>query len=291
MQIGGVDSGTAVDDTNKLVIKHVPPDDGTNNNGTYIIDGVRGTAAYTVFYKSQGEPRPTHTVGSLDLRSGASIITGVNDTFTMDINGEEKSIVLEAGNYPPEELLQAINVLLDKEELGIVASYFEGRLKLSFKEPGMQTIDAIRGNAKDTLFFEVNSRAVHESEHFQVGANSGQALTADHSRISTELLRINTVMIHKAEAANKALTRLDNAISFVSSERGRMGALHNRLDDIIQNNDHYRENLTAAESRIRDADMAQEIMEHVKTSLLQQSAIAMLTHAQVNPQAVLQLLS
>jgi|BioPla2DNA2_1021312.scaffolds.fasta_scaffold17831_1 flagellin len=291
VQIGGVDSGTAVDDTNKLVIKHVPPDDGTNNNGTYIIDGVRGTAAYTVFYKSQGEPRPTHTVGSLDLRSGASIITGVNDTFTMDINGEEKSIVLEAGNYPPEELLQAINVLLDKEELGIVASYFEGRLKLSFKEPGMQTIDAIRGNAKDTLFFEVNSRAVHESEHFQVGANSGQALTADHSRISTELLRINTVMIHKAEAANKALTRLDNAISFVSSERGRMGALHNRLDDIIQNNDHYRENLTAAESRIRDADMAQEIMEHVKTSLLQQSAIAMLTHAQVNPQAVLQLLS
>lgn len=58
----------------------------------------------------------------------------------------------------------------------------------------------------------------------------------------------------------------------------------------IQNNDLYRENLTAAELRIRDADMAEEAMEHVKASMLQQTSTAMMSHAQLIPQAVLQLL-
>lgn len=291
VKIGGVESGTAFDDQNKLVIKHIPPDDGANNSGTYIIDGVRGSAAHSIFYRTDGDPVPTYTVGSLDLSNGARIQGGINDTLTMDIDGHPKSITLEPEDYPPEDLIEAINLKLNNPPLGLTASYFEGRLKLSFKEPGMHTIEAIRGNAKGTLFFEVDNRSSQREEHFQVGANAGQALVADHSRVSTELLRINTVTILKADSANKALGRLDGALSLVSSERSRLGALQNRLEIIIQNNENYSENLTVAESRIRDADMAQEVMEQVKSAILQQSATAMLAQANLAPQSVLQLLS
>ena len=90
-------------------------------------------------------------------------------------------------------------------------------------------------------------------------------------------------MIHTVEFAAKALARLDDALSNVSGERGRLGALHNRLEAAIQHSGIYQENLAAAESRIRDADMALEIMEHIKASILQQSASAMLVHANLAP--------
>lgn len=290
VKLGGVSSGTSEPDENRLVIEHRPVDDGRDNNGIYIIDGLRGSAAYTLFYRSEGDPRPTYAVGTRDLSQGVQIRAGENDTLVMDIDGEEKTITLEPGEYSPEALLTVLNEKLEETSVGLSASYSDGRLRLSFKEPGMHTIEAIRGNAKGTLFFRVDSRTSQREQHFQVGANSGEALVADHSRVSTELLRINTIMIHTTESAKKALGRLDAAVTLVSGERGRLGALQNRLAVVIRNNDMYRENLAAAESRIRDADMALELLEHVKASLLQQSATTMLAQANVAPQTVLQLL-
>lgn len=106
VQIGGVASGTAVDDLNKLVIKYESEDDGRDNRGNYIIDGVRGSAAYTVFYRARGEPSPTHTVGIVDLARGAVIETGVNDTFIMDINGKEKVLFWKKGNIQQKDFSQ-----------------------------------------------------------------------------------------------------------------------------------------------------------------------------------------
>ena len=290
VQIGGVETGTAESDKNKLVIKLDLPEDGENHNGNYIIDGVRGSAAYAVFYRSEGDPQPTHTVGVLDLSEGAEIISGVNDTLTMDINGEAQSITLAAGNYTAEELLDQINEQINTQPMGILASYFDNKLKLSFVEPGANTIDKIRGNAKGTLFFEISERQAQDPEHFNVGANSGQAIIAEHSRLSTEIMRINTITIHKRASAEKALGRLDTAIQTISSERGRLGALQNRLDSVIRNNDNYAENLQAAESRIKDADVAQEMMEQVRYQIIMESSTAMLAQANMAPQSVLQLL-
>lgn len=290
VQIGGVDSGTAIDDENKLVIKFDPKDDGENNNGRYIIDGVRGSAAYTVFYKAQGEPSPTHTIGVVDLSKGVSIKTGVNDTFIIDINGESKTIVLEEKEYTSEELLSYINEKLDDMSTNVVASYYEGRLKLSFNEVGANTIDGIRGNAKGTLFFKVDNRESDVPEYFQVGPNSGDALIFNKPRVSAELMRVNTITIHKSNFANKALERLDKAIGYVSRERGRIGATQNRLESIIRNNENYEENLTVAESRIRDLDMAKETMELTKQQILQQTIQAMMVQANSEPKTVLQLL-
>ena len=90
--------------------------------------------------------------------------------------------------------------------------------------------------------------------------------------------------------ADSAITTINNAIETVSAERSKLGATQNRLEHTINNLGTSSENLTAAESRIRDVDMAKEIMELSKNSILSQAAQAMLAQANQQPQAVLQLL-
>ncbi|WP_050616458.1 flagellin Hag [Bacillus testis] len=93
-----------------------------------------------------------------------------------------------------------------------------------------------------------------------------------------------------ADKASAAITVIDSAIKSVSSERSRLGAYQNRLEHTINNLSTSSENLTAAESRIRDVDMAKEMMEQTKNSILQQASQAMLAQANQQPQGVLQLL-
>ncbi|MCD4712426.1 MAG: flagellin [Clostridiales bacterium] len=90
--------------------------------------------------------------------------------------------------------------------------------------------------------------------------------------------------------ASAAITAFDNAIKTVSGERSKLGALQNRLEHTIKNLDTSSENLQASESRIRDVDMAKEMMEFTKNNILQQAAQAMLAQANQQPQGVLQLL-
>ncbi|WP_272507360.1 flagellin [Clostridium aestuarii] len=92
------------------------------------------------------------------------------------------------------------------------------------------------------------------------------------------------------ENASKAITTLDEAINTVSDERSKLGAYQNRLEHTINNLSTSSENLTSAESRIRDVDMAKEMMTFSKENILQQAAQAMLAQAKQQPQGVLQLL-
>jgi len=92
------------------------------------------------------------------------------------------------------------------------------------------------------------------------------------------------------QAANDALKTIDDAIKTVSGERSKLGAMQNRLEHTIANLGTSAENLQAAESRIRDLDMADEIMAFTKNNILQQAATAMLAQANMAPQSVLQLL-
>lgn len=91
-------------------------------------------------------------------------------------------------------------------------------------------------------------------------------------------------------SADSAITVINDAIETVSAERSKLGALQNRLEHTIKNLDNTSENLQAAESRIRDVDMAREMMEFTKQTILQQAATAMLAQANQAPQTVLQLL-
>jgi flagellin len=91
-------------------------------------------------------------------------------------------------------------------------------------------------------------------------------------------------------AASQAITTINEAIESVSTERSKLGAVQNRLEHTIKNLDTSAENLQASESRIRDVDMAKEMMEFTKNNILQQAAQSMLAQANQAPQGVLQLL-
>lgn len=101
---------------------------------------------------------------------------------------------------------------------------------------------------------------------------------------------INGVDVSSAEGASGSITAIDEAINAVSLQRSKLGAVQNRLEHTINNLSTSSENLTSAESRIRDVDMAKEMMEMTKNNILQQAAQSMLAQANQTPQNVLQLL-
>ena len=103
-------------------------------------------------------------------------------------------------------------------------------------------------------------------------------------------VKVGGIDVSSQTAADHAITTINDAITSVSNERAKLGATQNRLDHTIKNLDTSSENLQSAESRIRDVDMAKEMMEFTKDSILQQAAQAMLAQANQAPQGVLQLL-
>ena len=96
--------------------------------------------------------------------------------------------------------------------------------------------------------------------------------------------------VETAQSANEAITAFDAALNAVSSQRANLGAVQNRLEYTISNLDNTAENLTSAESTLRDVDMAKEMMEYSKNNILNQAAQAMISQANQQPQNVLQLL-
>ncbi|SHH94497.1 flagellin [Virgibacillus chiguensis] len=125
---------------------------------------------------------------------------------------------------------------------------------------------------------------------FHVGANEGQNLSLEIGDMSSEELKVNEIDITEQESANNAIETIQTAIDNVSSERSKIGAVQNRLQHTINNLGTSAENLTAAESRIRDVDMAKEMMNFTKDNILTQAAQSMLAQANQQPQGVLQLL-
>ncbi|WP_396020041.1 flagellin [Bacillus sp. ISL-78] len=132
------------------------------------------------------------------------------------------------------------------------------------------------------------------SATLQIGANENQSIKIDIEDMSSKALGLNVngsvISVKTATEASRAVTKINNAIETVSAERSKMGAVQNRLEHTINNLGTSSENLTAAESRIRDVDMAKEMMNQTKNSILSQAAQAMLAQANQQPQGVLQLL-
>ncbi|MFP7171048.1 flagellin [Terribacillus sp. 7520-G] len=127
---------------------------------------------------------------------------------------------------------------------------------------------------------------------FQIGANSGQLLTVSLQAMDATTLGVKDLDISTATASeiSGVISTIDEAINSVSSFRSNLGANQNRLEHTINNLNTSSENLTAAESRVRDVDMAKEMMEFTKNNILSQAAQSMLAQANQQPQGVLQLL-
>lgn len=126
---------------------------------------------------------------------------------------------------------------------------------------------------------------------FHVGANAGQKIDVTFADMQSTALGVDAVDLSTdAATSSAAITTIDTAIQKVSDERSQMGAKQNRLEHTINNLKTSSENLTAAESRVRDVDMAKEMMNQTKNSILAQAAQAMLAQSNQTPQGVLQLL-
>ena len=128
------------------------------------------------------------------------------------------------------------------------------------------------------------------SGYYENGGTANARLyhMADALYTATEV--VLGICISNQAKADSAITTINNALETVSAERSKLGAYQNRLEHTISNLDNVAENLQASESRIRDVDMAKEMMEFTKQNILQQAATAMLAQANQAPQTVLQLL-
>jgi len=163
-------------------------------------------------------------------------------------------------------------------------------IDVSFSEFGITVTinEALTEDIVNDNTFEV---AAGGSINLMIGANQGQHMTIDIGDMrATAFAGLTTISVLTAADAEAAVSTINNAINRVSEERSKLGAFQNRLEHTIKNLDTSAENLQAAESRIRDVDMAKEMMEFTKQNILQQAATAMLAQANQAPQGVLQLL-
>ncbi len=148
--------------------------------------------------------------------------------------------------------------------------------------------DGTAKGAGDTNF---RLHVVDNSPSFQIGANQGQSMKITISDMSASALGIDKLDMSTTRGAQKAIGKLDKALSIVSAERSKIGAFENRMNYTINNLENAATNLTDSESRVRDLDMAAEMTEFTSAQVLQQAATAMLAQANSSSQSVLQLLS
>lgn len=128
------------------------------------------------------------------------------------------------------------------------------------------------------------------SSYFQIGANEGERMGIDLGNMSAASLGVNNVLVTDHQAASRSISIVDSALGRVSEQRGTLGAFQNRLEHTINNLRTASTNLTAAESRIRDVDMAYEMINFTKYQILMQASNSMLAQANQLPQMVLGLL-
>ncbi|MCR5411230.1 MAG: hypothetical protein K6E90_09680 [Lachnospiraceae bacterium] len=110
-------------------------------------------------------------------------------------------------------------------------------------------------------------------------------------RMNAKVLGVEIVNVSTEEAARKAISQIDKALDIVSEHRSAYGAFQNRLEHSYANNNNKAENMTAAESQIRDTDMAKEMVAFTTSNILSQAGSAMLSQTMQSPQSILQLLS
>ncbi|MFH1675834.1 MAG: flagellin [bacterium] len=125
---------------------------------------------------------------------------------------------------------------------------------------------------------------------FQIGSNYGQKLQLAIGQMDADAIGIKSLLVTSQESAENAITQVDSAIDKVSSFRSKLGAVQNRLESTIRNLDVAYQNLSSAESGIRDLNVAEEVIDFTRNQILLQSGIAVLAQANMLPQTVLQLL-
>lgn len=181
------------------------------------------------------------------------------------------------------DMLQRMNELAVKAANGTLQSEDQGYIQSEID----QLASEITRTATDTKFNKMGlldgSKA---SVDLQVGAEDGNTITLNLSQMDAATIGVGTLQISNSES----ITKIDNAIQSVSKFRSDLGAVQNRLEHTINNLDNVVENTQAAESQIRDTDMATEMVKYSNNNILAQAGQAMLAQSNQANQGVLSLL-
>lgn len=153
-----------------------------------------------------------------------------------------------------------------------------------------QRLGLEEGSSKGTGDANFQVRVVDQQTQFQIGADQGQAMKVNIGNMSSKALGINSIDVTTAKGASEAMSIVDKALDKVSSERSKLGAYQNRLEHTVNNLANMHANLVSSESRIRDADIALEMIEFTRNQIVSQSGTAMLAQANMVPRGVLNLL-
>src|SRR5699024_3061639 len=249
-------------------------------------------AGLAISEKMRGQIRGLE-MAEKNAQDGISLIQTAEGALneTHSILQRMRELTIQAGNTGTQDTtdLKSIQDELDSliEELGGVDGGSKG------------ISDRTEFNGKKLLDSTFEEGGNGNKLTFQIGANGGQQLSVHIEDMSASGLGVEDVKVVTGTDDNlKAFTdfddqleKIDNAIKTVSTQRSALGAVQNRLEHTINNLGASQENLTAAESRIRDVDMAKEMMEFTKNNILSQAAQSMLAQANQQPQGVLQLLN
>lgn len=284
----------------------------TNFNGINLLDGKLGQAtAQLAGYDKAALNTAFGTTAKIAVTNVEGItLTNIGGTVTMAKNGADKLDVTvkdAAGNATTTSIKLADYVKnKDGSAFTGAATGIEGYIDLT--SVGLGKISFITTDAAGTaanILTDLDAKfstAANVTAAAGGGAGTGLKLqigetSANYNQLEVSIksmdtasLQIQNLKIDTPELAKAAIDKIKDAINQVSDTRGQLGAVQNRLEHTINNLGVTTENITAAESRIRDVDMAKEMMEFTKNNVLMQSAQAMLAQANQQPQSVLQLL-
>jgi flagellin len=258
------DRAAIISEINQLGLELDRIADTTNFNGKFILSGLYAAVEDVAGYEPV-EPNPMladaheNHVGSLYLQAGANTLAG--DTIGINFSTVNANALLNIDGSgfwtPPEEYGQ----------LGFLNS-------ITINEDGDLEIDEITAK-----FAEVDER---EPLHEETGQWTISAFQS--------LINVIDGLQFNGEAYDDPLGQPKTGIALINELRSQLGAVQNRLEHTVANLDTVAENVQAAEARIRDVDMAKEMMAFTKNNILNQAATAMLAQANQAPQTVLQLL-
>ncbi len=190
-------------------------------------------------------------------------------------------------------LQESTNILQRMRELAVQSANDTNsdEDRTSLQAEVTELIDELDRIADDTAF---NGKTLLDGSMtgalFHVGANADQTITFDIDSATALDLSVDAVDISSQIGSNAAITSVDSAISDIDTIRGGLGAIQNRFESTIANLNNVSENLSAARSRILDADIAQETSAMTKSNILQQAGVSILAQANQAPQLALSLL-
>jgi flagellin len=232
-----------------------------------------------------------------------SQIRGLNQASTNAQNGISFIQTTEGYLQESQDIIQRLRELAVQSANGVYTA--EDRMQIQVEVSSLiDEVDRIASHAQfngmnmltGRFARETGQNVVTASMWFHIGANIDQRERVYISTITTKSLGLRNLgndsilSLEDPDNANRAIGTLDEALKIISKQRADLGAYQNRMEHAIRGIDVGAENLQAAESRIRDTDMAHEMVDYTKNQILSQSGTAMLAQANQRAQTVLQLL-